>query len=130
MRSAAALVKALSSGWATTRSARKEGLFRFSRACQHEHKGGFYCTQADESVRHAQYVRRAIALSDDGPSAAKARRDATHRAIAVARSSPHAENSKCGAGNLLRGTLSGPFASAHIHKSSLLSTLPLGPLIP
>jgi hypothetical protein len=40
---AAALAKALSSGWATTRSARKEGLFRFSRACRHEHKGGFYC---------------------------------------------------------------------------------------
>jgi hypothetical protein len=43
IRSAAALAKALSSGWATTRSARKEGLFRFSRACRHEHKGGFYC---------------------------------------------------------------------------------------
>ena len=41
--SAAALAKALSSGWATTRSARKEGLFRFSRACRHEHKSGFYC---------------------------------------------------------------------------------------
>src|ERR1700730_18722210 len=33
----------VSSGWATTRSARKEELFRFSRACRHEHKGGFYC---------------------------------------------------------------------------------------
>src|SRR3984893_3956594 len=40
---AAALAKALSSGWATTRSTRKEGLFRFSRACRHDHKGGFYC---------------------------------------------------------------------------------------
>src|ERR1700730_6593861 len=42
MRSAAALAKALSSGWATTRSARNEGLFPFSLACRHEHKGGYY----------------------------------------------------------------------------------------
>jgi hypothetical protein len=41
MRAAAALAKALSSGWATTRSTGKKGLFRFTRACRHEHKGGF-----------------------------------------------------------------------------------------
>jgi hypothetical protein len=43
MRAAAALAKALSSGWATTRSTGKNGLFRFTLARQHELKGGIYC---------------------------------------------------------------------------------------
>jgi hypothetical protein len=36
-------VPLLSSGWATTRSTGKNGLFRFTFARPHELKGGFYC---------------------------------------------------------------------------------------
>jgi hypothetical protein len=60
-------------------------------------------------VRRAQYVRRAIALGDDGPCAAKARRDATHRAIAVARSSPDGWKFNVGRLKFLDGGAVRPF---------------------
>jgi hypothetical protein len=58
----------------------------------------------------------------DSLQAARARRDATHRGIAVAPASPDAGNSMWGAGNLQTGAPSGSFVSARTHKLSLFST--------